>query len=296
MVDRWPQVFLISDNDNMRGNGEAAEEAQGRSGRDGFHVNGLARSLAIMDLFTADCPVWTADAIIQAHGLSRPTGYRYVRELLATGLVIRVGAGEYSLGPRIIELDRLIRNADPMMVHGMDVIADLVATTGCDVMLAALYGDRIVTTHQAPGLERLRLSFGRGQTLPMHRGAGSKIVIAHLKPARLARLYAPRAAAFAELGLSSLGELRTSLAAIRRAGHAVSEGELDPGLFGLAAPVFGRDGDILGCVIIALSTVRLAITDRAALTERVTAAAAQLTGRIAGATSLPRSGQQQRAA
>jgi DNA-binding IclR family transcriptional regulator len=251
-------------------------------------LNGLARSLAIIDLFSAERPVWTAESIIQARGLSRPTGYRYVRELLSTGLLIRVGAGAYSLGPRIIELDRLIRHADPMMVHGMGVVGDLVATTGCDVMLAALYGDRIVTTHQEPGLERLRLSFGRGQALPLHRGAGSKIILAYVKPARLARLYEPRAAEFAAVGFgASLGDLRASLATIRRAGHATSAGELDPGFHGLAAPVFGNDGEILGSVIVALSTTRLAITDLAALTRHVIAAAARLTASIAAATSLP---------
>ena len=251
-------------------------------------MNGLARSLAIMDLFTAERPVWTADLIIQACGLSRPTGYRYVRELLATGLLIRVGAGEYSLGPRIIELDRLIRHADPMMVHGMGVIADLVGATGCDVMLAALYGDRIVTTHQEPGLERLRLSFGRGQALPLFRGAGSKIILAYLKPARLARLFEAHAAEIAAVGLGgTLAELRGHLAGIRRAGHAVSTGELDPGFYGLAAPVFGRDGEVLGSVIAALSTARLAITDVRALTRHVTAAAGRLTASIAAANSPP---------
>jgi DNA-binding IclR family transcriptional regulator len=43
---------------------------------------------------------------------------------------------------------------------------------------------------------------------------------------------------------------------------------------GLAAPVFGRDGEILGSVIAALSTARVAITDLAVLARNVTAAAA----------------------
>lgn len=251
-------------------------------------MNGLTRSLAIMDLFTAERPVWTAESIILACGLSRPTGYRYVRELLGTGLLVRVSAGEFRLGARIIELDRQIRHADPMLLHGMGVVGDLVTDTGCDVMLAALYGDRIVTTHQEPGLERLRLSFGRGQALPLDRGAGSKVILAHLKGARLARLYQPRAVAFAAVGFAtSLAELRIRLAAIRRAGHAVSTGELDHGFSGVAAPVFDRDGEILGAVIAALSTARVANADFAALAGQVIAAAARLTANIAAAVSLP---------
>ena len=70
--------------------------------------------LKVLDLFTEEAPALTADEIIARLKYSRPTGYRYVRELVAAGLLVRAPHG-YALGPRIIEFDRLIRRHDPLL-------------------------------------------------------------------------------------------------------------------------------------------------------------------------------------
>lgn len=233
-------------------------------------MNSLARSLAVLDLFTDTAPVWAADGLIEQIGVTRPTGYRYVRELVGAGLLSRIGAGLYSLGPRIIELDYLMRRTDPMLAASRTVIRDLVADTGCTVMLAGLYGDHIVTTHQEAGIESLALTYGRGTTFPVAMGAGSKIIIAQFARARLARLHTADTRAFARAKLGhNLESVRTTLAAIRKAGYAISHGELDPGYVGIAAPVFNRDRDVLGSVIAALSDKRLKIVALDRLAARV---------------------------
>jgi DNA-binding IclR family transcriptional regulator len=242
----------------------------------------LARSLAILELFSLDRPVWSADALIERLGCSRPTGYRYVRELVASGLLTRVGGGTYGLGARIIELDYLIRRTDPMLNVGAPIIGAMVARTGCEVMLAGLHGDHIVTTHQEPGVERLRLTFGRGRAMPLFFGAGSKAIVAYLPRPRLQRLYAAhsRAVARAKLG-RDWTSFRSALAEIRRAGFATSHGELDPGFSAAAAPVFNADGEILGSVIAALSAKRLRGADFDAIAAQVVAAGEQISAGIA---------------
>lgn len=225
-------------------------------------MSSLSSALAVLQLFSADDPVWTAERIIEHLGYSRPTGYRYVRELVATGLLVRVASAAYSLGPRIIELDYQIRQSDPLLKAGLPVINDLVAVSGCEVNLIGLYGEQIVTTHQQHGVERLPLSFGRGRPMPLFRGAGSKMIVASFPRSRLKRLYATHGddAQAAGLGVDWDG-FKAAMAAIRRAGFAMSRGELDAGFAGVAAPVFTADGEILGSVIAALSVQRLGITD-----------------------------------
>lgn len=239
----------------------------------------LGKSLAILDLFTPHAPVWSADGLTEKLGCSRPTGYRYVRELVATGLLQRIGAGLYSLGPRIIELDYLIRQTDPMLTRGLPILRELVADTGCEAMLAELCGDdQILTTHQEHGVERLRLTFGRGLPLPAVRGCGSKIILAHLPARRLRRIYDTHRAEIAKAKLGrSFEAFRQSLAAMKRTGYVRSTGELDPGFVGYAAPIMDRDGEVLGALIVALSERRLAIVDEARLVRLTTEAAANIT-------------------
>jgi len=69
------------------------------------------RTLAILGLFSGERPIWQPDAINAALGYSRPTGYRYVKALVAAGLLHRLEPGLYCLGPRIIELDYQLRQS-----------------------------------------------------------------------------------------------------------------------------------------------------------------------------------------
>ena len=90
--------------------------------------------LSVLDLFTSEQPVWTAEEMIAKLGYSRPTGYRYVRELCAAGLLAR-NASKYFLGPRVIELDYQIRQADPLTTSGQEVMKELAGRTGWSATL-----------------------------------------------------------------------------------------------------------------------------------------------------------------
>jgi len=225
-------------------------------------LSSLSSSLAVLSLFTAEEPLWTAERIIERLGYTRPTGYRYVRELVVNGFLVRVATASYSLGPRIIALDYQMRQSDPLLKAGLPVINDLVAISGCEVNLIGLFGEQILTTHQQHGVERLPLSFGRGRPMPLFRGAGSKIIVANFPRAKLRRLYASHADKARAAGLGDDWDaFKSAMAAIRRAGYTLSEGELDADFAGVAAPVFTADGEILGSVIMALSRQRLGMTD-----------------------------------
>lgn len=233
-------------------------------------MTSLSRAFAIVDLFTPRRMVWTIDGIAGALAYSRPTAYRYVRELVSTGLLSRFGDGGYSLGPRIVELDLLIRGADPLLAAGLPAMREWVGRTGCDVNLIGLYGDRVVTIHQERGSEMLPLSFGRGRPLPPFRGAGSKVIQAHRPAAHLRRAYDRNRSDAEAGGLGSTWlEARTALRRIRARGAAVSVGELDAGFCGLAVPVRGPRGAVVGCVVAALTQERFALARLDRLTDEV---------------------------
>jgi len=244
-------------------------------------VSTLRSTLAVLSLFSSREPTWTAERIIEQLGLTRPTGYRYVRELVSVGFLVRVAKGCYALGPRIIALDYQIRQSDPLLKAGLPVIQGLVAASGCEINLIGLYGEEIVTTHQQHGVERLPLSFGRGRPLPLFRGAGSKIIVANFSSAKLKRLYTAYAddARLHGMGNDWDGFKRT-MTTIRRAGYARSDGELDADFVGIAAPVFNADGEVLGSVIAALSRARLGITDLDRLIGLITSAGHRISSDI----------------
>lgn len=245
-------------------------------------VNTLSKTLALIDLFTAERMAWTADEMAEELGYTRPTTYRYIRELVAAGFVVRFGDGYYTLGPRSVELDFLIRQADPFLVAGVPVCRDLSRQTGSDINLFEIYGDRIVTVHQESGADALPLSFGRGRPLPLLRGAGSKVIVAQLPRARLVRIYElNKCDAEKCLGARDFNEFRAAMSAIKKAGYAISEGELDSDYVGIAVPVFTSDGLVLGCIVAALTKQRFALTRVESLVELLKLGAARVTAGMA---------------
>jgi DNA-binding IclR family transcriptional regulator len=244
-------------------------------------MSSLSRMLKILDLFS-DGTTMTAEVIAQRTGLTRSTAYRYVKELCDAGLLGRF-SGEYALGPRIIELDWMIRNADPLLAAARPAMASIRDNTGLTVLASELYGDRVINTHIEYTREPLTLSFGRGRPLPLFTGAGSRVIVAHLSASRLRRLHREHAEDPALRGLDWRG-FSALCRDIREQGWCLTSGELNRGLTGVAAPVFDRDGAILGSLTAIGRSDRFALFRESAIATMVIDAARSVTATLARVT------------
>lgn len=214
------------------------------------------RLLAVLALFSAEQTSWSVEAAAARLGVSTTTTYRYFKKLTKAGLISPVAGAGYTLGPAIIQMDRLIQSSDPMLSGARAVMIDLVrhAAEGSTVLLCRLFHDRVMCVHQIMGRgPQEPVSYERGRLMPLYRGATSKIILAHLPPRTLKALFAHDAAEIAAAGLGAgWEEFRRGLAAIRRAGVSISHGEIDAGRVGVAAPIFDKDRAVLGSLSLAL--------------------------------------------
>ena len=212
-------------------------------------MTSLARMLAILDLFDEGASAWTAERIAGHLGYSVPTSYRYVRELGEAGLLRRDAGGTYVLGPRVIELDHHIRVGDPLLNAGRGIMRALADSTGYDVVLGTIYGERIITIAQEHGTEVVGATYGRGRRMPLFRGMLSKTILATLPRARLRRLYENHLdEALATDFARSFENLVDELKGIRSAGYCVTHGELDQELVGIAVPMASNAHRIIASV------------------------------------------------
>ena len=231
-------------------------------------MSSLARMLSILDLFDDEVSSLDADEIIAALHYSRPTGYRYVRELVSAGLLVRTSGG-YALGPRIIELDWHIRRFDPVLAASRPIVEALAARSGCSVTQMGIYGERIITVDHVSGPEPLAIGFGRGRPMPLFRGAPSRAIVAFMPRARQKRLYeSHRDALPPEIRRLGFARFHNRMLSVRRAGYAVSIGELDPDKVGIAAPLRSR-GQVSGSLCLVLTTTRYATSNQDLLAELI---------------------------
>ncbi|KQU28468.1 MULTISPECIES: IclR family transcriptional regulator [unclassified Rhodococcus (in: high G+C Gram-positive bacteria)] len=215
-------------------------------------ANSLGKMLHILELFSESQPTWSTAAILEVLDTSRSTGYRYIKSLHDAGLIASVRNGQYSLGPRIIEMDLQIRQTDPLLLASRGVLEDLVDTIGHSALLCRPFGDSVlcVGEYRAPLSPANR--FSRGERRPLFHGAVSKVILAHLPHHRLKALYPRQREEIERAGLGdSWSTFRTTLGAFKKDGYVVTVGEFNPGVCGVAAPVLTERRTALGSVGVA---------------------------------------------
>lgn len=210
------------------------------------------RVLGVLRLFSLERPEWSVDSAAQALGLSQSTAYQYFRSLGDAGLIVTSRAGRYVLGPAILELDWLTRRSDPFVQTARPLLAGLsdLSPAGGLALLCRLYGSRVMCVDQyATHAPAMAVSYERGRPMPLIRGSASKVILANLPLRPLRQFHAKAVDDIARAGLGADWEgFKAALREIRRAGYSVTRGELDVGVFGVSAPVFSPDNEIVGSI------------------------------------------------
>ena len=229
--------------------------------------------------------MWHADEINEALGYARPTGYRYVKDLVEAGFLRKVSAGRYALGMRIIELDYLLRRTDPVLLAAAPVMEVLTRKTRLDGVLTAMFGMKVIDTYRASFDPTLELGYGRGRPRPLFRGASPKVILSCLPRAQLVRIYKTHAEEIAAFGLGGdWAGFRTTLAEIRRAGFYLSHGELEPAVGAAAVPLMNLDGDVLAALALVGKNKDLKAVGAERLHKLLTAAARRIQSAMTPAT------------
>jgi len=245
-------------------------------------MSSLRRMLDVLTLITPEQPQIGVDQICRQLGYAPASAYRYVRELSEFGLLVRLPGG-YALGPRVIQMDLQLRENDPVLGAARGLMEQLARDTGLNVLLSELYADTVINTHQEFGLDARELNFGRGRPMALFRSATSRIILAHLSPRQLRRVYDANAE---HPDVQRLGgtwrEFSRAMLELRKAGCCLSRGELDPDKVGLAAPIFDEKHRVLGSITLVGATARFDAFNESYLSGRIVGAAQEITRRIEG--------------
>jgi len=246
----------------------------------------LEKMIGILDLFEEEHLRWTPEQMMARLRCPRSTLYRYLRVLTDAGLVTSLPDIGYTLGPRIAELDYEMRSSDPLITNGRPVLQALVKEIPGIGLLCRYYKGRVLCVYQEAGASGIRSGYERGRGMPFARGAASRVILAHLKPAQLRALYEAQSREFRRTGMgTTLEQVQASLRQIRKQGYCITRGEVTPGVIGIAAPVMDSEGSVVGSLSITVADAELSERRRLSLAERVVFSAQVVTNsmRSAGA-------------
>lgn len=215
------------------------------------------RALDILLLFNEKKLVWTGAEIADRIGVARSTGYRYMQSLVNAGFVEEAAVG-FRLGPRIFELARLARAGTSLGDIAVPAMRTLVSAVGETALLTRRSGRYVVCLELVEAPRPVRLSYERGHVLPINAGAAAEVLLAWAPPDEVASvLAAAPLERFTAKTLTDPTQLQARLAQIRKDGAAISQGELDEEILGVAAPIYSARGDVIAAVSVAALASRI---------------------------------------
>lgn len=243
--------------------------------------NSLERMLAVLNLFAEPHLEWTSEEMMVELGYSRPTLYRYIRTLRQNGLLVSLNSATFTLGPKVVEMDFLMRRSDLLVLEAKPVLQALTVRYPCTAFVSRWYRTKVLCVESASSSSDLVSSYPRGRPMPLGRGATSRAILAFL-PARQAEpLIEANLAEFQAAGFGeTVKEILPQLRAIRKAGVAVAWGEVTEGVVGFASPIFDAGRTPIASLSL-IFDARMAQGDiEAQIGETVRVAAADLSARL----------------
>jgi DNA-binding IclR family transcriptional regulator len=240
------------------------------------------RALDILMMFTDERTSVSASEVASHLEVARSTAYRYIQSLANSGFVEEGASGGFQLGPRILELARIARRSGGLTDVARPLMRHLADSTGETVLLTRLTGFTVFCSDRAESVQRaMRISYEPGQTMPANAGASAHVLLAWLPEAELDEFLSHVTfERFTRDTITTPAGLRKRLRETRRLGYAISRGELDLDVLGIAAPIRDATDRVIAGISVAASATRVHETDVPAMAKAVCGSADLISARL----------------
>lgn len=239
-------------------------------------VDSARRVLKALLMFDEDRPLLGVDAIAEEVGISRPSAYRFLSLLREMELVEERGGGLYALTPRVFTLGSSAERAFEVGPQLRSMLNDVAEATGEAAFIMRRVGDHVICAAVAQTEQTIRLSFVPGQSMPLHRGAGPKMLLAEA------------GISWAERYLDRVGDevadhegLLEELRLISHRRWSTSSAEVDEGIWASAAPIV-TGGRTLAVLSVAGPMFRIEKARQRQILDEVVTRARRMSGQLNG--------------
>jgi DNA-binding IclR family transcriptional regulator len=215
-------------------------------------VRSLAKAVVLLEVL-ADEREATPRRLSEVLHEPRTTVYRLLTGLQALDMVEAGSrAGTYRLGWRLLRLGSAVIERLDERQAALPVMERIHERTGETVFLCVRRGDDAVCIERLDGLRVQSLALRLGGSLPLHLGAGPRVLLAW-EPREEWDAYVERQsplAAMTERSPATREELVAELERSLADGFAVSDEDVTPGIASLGAPIFDYTGRVRAAVSI----------------------------------------------
>lgn len=227
----------------------------------------LRRTAAIIDLVALEPGGMTVAQISQSLKLPVATTFRFVRKLVDIGYLEGEGRhATYTIGPRLKRLADYVQRGASLEVSAEPILQRVADQLGVSAYIAGYFDDAVsILVVRVPSVARSPFVHP-GPSFRIHASAGGKVLLAHQDEDVIDGVVAKGLERLTERTITDAEVFYKQLEDIRENGFAVSIGESDPSLWGLAFPVIEGSSNVSHAV--GLITFSQAIDDDDGFIER----------------------------
>lgn len=189
--------------------------------------------------------------VVELSGFAKSSTHRILAILMSEGLAEYCGRGKvYRLGPTMMNWVLKIWRSSDIRQAAHQQLEMLAETTGHNAALATRDGDRVLYIRTVDSYP-VRYAPKVGEHAPLHCTAVGKVLLAYLPGVQQKKWVATLAMErLTEHSIRNRALLAGELKKIKKRGFAVSNREEFLQVCGVAAPIFGLQGNISGSVCI----------------------------------------------
>jgi DNA-binding IclR family transcriptional regulator len=224
-------------------------------------IKSLEKGIDLLFLFDANRRVLDVKDMASALGLPLRTTYRFVTTLRKRHvLLLEEGTGRCRLSPRLRRLIGAIEESADITRLATPLLTDLAWKSGETVQLFVVSGDDGILVHVIESPHTLRVGPRTGQRVPLHCGAGTKVILAFRPPEEWdAYIHRNGLQQHAPNTVTDPETLKRELRTIRRTGFAVTHQEYTPGARALGIPILDPTGTVTASLSVAGPDTRLTV-------------------------------------
>jgi DNA-binding IclR family transcriptional regulator len=189
----------------------------------------------------------------------------------------------------VAKLGEQLSQQSPLLTFGVPALEQLTRECKEASHLAIMEGTEVVYISHEEITEPIRVSFGMGHRAPVYCTAGGKVFLAGLSNSGILTLYknkkkleqrTPRT-------LTTLEDLLSEIATVRKEGIAYDNEEYMPGLCCIAAPVKDFSSRTIAAISLSMMKHRMTAERKAIFKEALLQASVELSEKLGFLPSLP---------
>jgi len=234
-------------------------------------LKSLTKVVRILDCFSATHRAQSVNDVASRTGLPKSTAHRLLASMRQVGLLEQAGErDQYRLGLKLFELGNTVLANMDLHREARPFVDTLTRLAGQSVHLAVFDGRHAVVVQRADPAPEKAAPLSFIETAPAHCTSVGKAILAWQEAATIDRLVAAGLPRFTDATITDPAALHRDLQATRARGYAIDEGEHQPGLRCVGAPIRDRSGRVFAAISASGPAWRLPVADIPALSRIVT--------------------------